>query len=87
MTHARLRKLSAVVGWALYVAAGIGLWLRWGLAVWLLTGAGMLAIQWSSGFGRRESSRTTGVEGDDIERETGVVTAAEKVLRWYPKWW
>jgi Flp pilus assembly protein TadB len=57
VTHARLRRLSALVGWALYLVAGVGLLLHWGVAVWLLTGAGMLAIQWSHGFGRRKSSQ------------------------------
>lgn len=60
MTRARLRRLSALVGWALYLSAGIGLLLHWGFVVWLLTGAGMLAIQWSYGFGRRESSQEQG---------------------------
>ncbi|NYF57874.1 hypothetical protein HDA35_003705 [Micromonospora purpureochromogenes] len=76
VTHARLRRLSAPVGWALYLAAGVGLWLHWGFVVWLLTGVGMLAIQWSYGFGRRESPQ------GQKEPEP-----AEKVLRWYPKWW
>jgi Flp pilus assembly protein TadB len=57
VTHARLRRLSALVGWALYLVAGVGLLLHWGFVVWLLTGAGMLAIQWSYGFGRRKPSQ------------------------------
>ncbi|MGW5672144.1 hypothetical protein [Micromonospora sp. NPDC003776] len=55
MTHPRRRRLSALVGWALYLTAGVGLLLHWGFVVWLLTGVGMLAIQWSYGFGRRQS--------------------------------
>jgi hypothetical protein len=76
VTHPRLRKLSAVVGWLLYLVAGVGLWLGWDFGVWLLTGAALLAIQWSRGFRRPEWARAQ--KGPE---------PAEKVLGWYPKWW
>lgn len=48
MTRAPHRRLLALVGWMLYLAAGVGLWLHWGgLGVWLLTGGALLALQWS----------------------------------------
>ncbi|HEX5597781.1 MAG TPA: hypothetical protein VFX61_17475 [Micromonosporaceae bacterium] len=57
MTHARLRRISAFVGWALFLTAVVfGQLLHWDFVAWLLLGSAMLAIQWSHGFGRRESS-------------------------------
>ena len=77
MKRARLRTLSTLVGWVLYLAAGLGLWLNWGdLGVWLLTEAAMLAIQWSQGFSRPKSIRAK--EAPD---------SPKKVLRWHPSWW
>ncbi|GAB4107391.1 hypothetical protein GCM10028790_64100 [Micromonospora taraxaci] len=50
MTRARRQSLFALLGGTLWLAAGIGLLLRWhGLGVWLLTGASLLALHWSRG--------------------------------------
>lgn len=65
------------MGWVLFLASGVGLWLHWGdLEVWLLMGAALLALQRSRGFSR-----------PDVEPTQKEPPSAEKVLRWYPKWW
>lgn len=76
MTRARRHHLLTLVGCMLFLAAGVGLWLDWGVGVWLLQGAALLAIHLSLRFNRPA-----------VEAPQDGPQSAERVLRWYPKWW
>ena len=72
----RLLRATQFVGFLLWLAWGVGLWLGWpDEATWLLLLAGMLLFQGPT------------VIADWRERESRSPKSAEEVLRWYPKWW
>ncbi len=75
MKRPRLR-VAQLVGFLLWLASGVGLWLGWRdeITSSLLLAAGLFA------FGPAAIASWR-------ERKSKPPKPAEEVLRWYPKWW
>ncbi|MCW3842541.1 hypothetical protein ONA70_20795 [Micromonospora yasonensis] len=75
MKRPRLR-MTQLVGFLLWLASGVGLWLDWpDKATSLLLIAGLLVFHGPTAIAAWR------------ERESKPPKSAEEVLRWYPKWW